>query len=135
MEVSAGIIVKDETVETVSYLWVSAYSNWDFPKGHVENGETLLEAALRELWEETTLSNSDIQVTGTMAPPVIYKGGKKTAHYFLADRISNTEPFLPVNPELGHPENDEYRWMTIKEMESLMPARLLPVVQWIKNAG
>ena len=55
--------------------------------------------------------------------------------YILAERASNKEPFLPVNPELGHPENDEYRWMTFEEMESSMPSRLSSVVQWINNAG
>ncbi len=135
MEVSAGVIVRDESGDVTTYLCVRAYSNWDFPKGHVEEGESLLEAALRELLEETTLDSSDIQLTGMIAPPVLYKGGKKTAHYFLAERASNKEPFLPVNPDLGHPENDEYRWMTFEEMESAMPSRLSPVVQWINNTG
>ena len=67
-----------------------------------------------------------------MAPPVIYRNGKKTAHYFLAERKTEVQPFLPVNPELGKPENDEYAWFTISQMESIMPARLLPVVEWIK---
>ena len=110
MEVSAGVIVRDDTGSVPLYLCVRAYSKWDFPKGHVEQGETLLQAAIRELWEETTLTSADMNVLGVMAPPVLYKKGKKTAHYFLADRISEKEPFLPVNPNLGKPENDEYKF-------------------------
>ena len=135
METSAGVIVVDNSGEFPAYLCVRAYSNWDFPKGHVEEGESLLVAALRELEEETTLSSSDIALTGMASPPVVYKNGKKTCHYFLAERITDREPFLPVNPDLGHPENDEYRWMSFDNMESLMPGRLIPVVQWIKTVG
>tara|TARA_A100001015_G_C14644482_1_gene576717 strand:+ start:236 stop:643 length:408 start_codon:yes stop_codon:yes gene_type:complete len=131
MEVSAGVIVRDDSGPEVVYLCVRAYSNWDFPKGHVEQGETLLQAAVRELHEETTLSVTDVNILGVMAPPVLYKNGKKTAHYFLADRKSDKEPFLPVNPDLGHPENDEYSWLTMEIMRSIFPARLLIVLDWI----
>ena len=34
IEVSAGVIVRD--LVNQSYLCVRAYSNWDYPKGHVE---------------------------------------------------------------------------------------------------
>lgn len=135
MKISAGIIVRDESGPKPVYLCVRAYSNWDFPKGHVENGETLLEAAIRETIEETTLGSSDIKLLGMMAPPVLYKSGKKTAHYFLADRISKKQPFLPVNPELGKPENDEFQWFTIEQMKNVMPGRLLPVVNWIQSTS
>lgn len=135
MEISAGVIVREDNgVEEPTYLCVRAYSNWDFPKGHVEGQETLLQAALRELEEETILTPEDIQLVGTMAPPVVYKNGKKTAHYFLADRISEKEPFLPINPELGHPENDEYSWMTIQQMNAVFPKRLAEVLLWIGNS-
>ena len=133
MEVSAGVIVRDDSGLEPTYLCVRAYSNWDFPKGHVEGEETLLEAAIRELQEETTLALEDINILGIMAPPVLYKNGKKTAHYFLADRKSSKEPFLPVNPDLGHPENDEYAWLTMDEMINIFPVRLSAVLDWINK--
>ena len=134
MEISAGVIVRDERGEEPVYLCVRAYSNWDFPKGHVEGDETLLQAAMRELEEETSLNFRDVQITGAMAPPVLYKNKKKTAHYFLADRVGDKDPFLPVNPELGHPENDEWRWMTIDSMVSVFPSRLQNVLSWLSTA-
>lgn len=31
--------------------------HWSFPKGHVEEGESEVETALREVWEETGLAH------------------------------------------------------------------------------
>ena len=133
MEISAGIIVKDESCGEPTYLCVRAFSNWDFPKGRLEDGEGLVTAAVRELAEETSLGIDDIVLLPLCAPPVIYKNGNKTAHYFLATRKSDKVPFLPVNPEIGKPEHDEYMWMTMDEMHSTFPRRLLPVLEWLSS--
>lgn len=42
-----------------------ARGTWEIPGGHVEPGETPLEAARRELYEETGAVDADIQVVGT----------------------------------------------------------------------
>ena len=133
---SAGIIIIDDSFPERKALCVRAYSNWDFPKGQLEAGESHLAAAIREVEEETTLKNGvDYSMTSKMAPPVTYGSGKgkKTATYFLASRISDTEPFLPVNPELGKPENDEWSFLPISELKFVMPARLAPVVEYLQN--
>lgn len=54
-EYSAGIIVykgRDPEFLLLNYC----AGHWDFPKGHIEKGETKEQAALRELHEETGLS-------------------------------------------------------------------------------
>ena len=134
---SAGIIVIDNEfqLEEPTVLCVRAYANWDFPKGIVEPGETLVAAAIRETEEETTLSTADFSLTGITAGPIIYGSGKKQKEvtYFLADRISNTKPFLPVSEELGKPENDEYRWVPTSQLHDLMPARLQSIVELTKG--
>jgi len=38
---------------------------------------------------------------------------------------------LPISPELGRPENDEYRWVPVSGLASIMPPRLMPVVKYI----
>ena len=34
--------------------------HWDFPKGHIDDGETEIQTALRELEEETGIANVDL---------------------------------------------------------------------------
>jgi len=44
------------TATTTNYLLLRAYNYWDFPKGVVEVDESPLQAAIREVEEETTLT-------------------------------------------------------------------------------
>ena len=56
-EKSCGAVPVNEKGE---YLVLKHYGgHWDFPKGHVEHGETEEETALREVFEETGL-NADL---------------------------------------------------------------------------
>lgn len=127
---SAGVAIIDlnlgkEIEPTV--LCVRAYSNWDFPKGQLEKEEVHIQAAIREVEEETSLLHGqDYILLGGPSGQVTYGTGsrKKTATYYAGLRMSVTKPFLPVNPELGKPENDEYRWVPISKLKDLMPARL-----------
>ena len=133
---SAGIIIIDDKGPETKALCVSVYGNWDFPKGQLEAGESHLEAAIREVEEETTLkSGTDYLLTGEMAPPVTYGSGKKqkTATYFVAKRISDADPYLPINPELGKPENDKWSFVPVSELSFIMPARLLNISEFIQK--
>ena len=134
---SAGIIIIDDSIPERKALCVRAYSNWDFPKGQLEAGESHLEAAIREVEEETTLkSGVDYLLTGEMAPPVTYGSGKKqkTATYFVARRVSDVDPHLPINPELGKPENDSWSFIPVSELAFIMPARLLNISDFIQKS-
>ena len=128
MQQSAGYAIIDN--ERGAVLWVRAYANWDFPTGHLEEGESRRDAAIREVMEEVSLNiGADYVDIGTAPISVTYGKGKslKTATYFLADSVSDTEPFCPVNPELGKPENDEWRWISYDDLHGTLPARLAPV--------
>ncbi|MGM0381101.1 MAG: bis(5'-nucleosyl)-tetraphosphatase [bacterium] len=60
-ELSAGIISYKCVEDKYLYLLLHyPQGHWGFPKGHVEAGETALEAARRELKEETSLEAKNI---------------------------------------------------------------------------
>ena len=125
---SAGVVVVRRGDSGWLLLMLRAYRNWDFPKGMVEPGEDPLVAARREVREETLIDDLEFdwgevcQETGPYAQ-------RKIARYYLA--ATRTEKItLPISPELGRPEHDEWRWVDQDAALSLASARLQPVVRW-----
>ncbi|MDO4940871.1 MAG: NUDIX domain-containing protein [Erysipelotrichaceae bacterium] len=52
-EISAGAIIYAIIDEEIKYLLIKDFhQNWGFPKGHLENNETEIDAAIREIKEE-----------------------------------------------------------------------------------
>ena len=112
----------------VQYLLLRAYRNWDFPKGLVEPGEQPLDAAVREVREETTLENLAFDWgTGFMDTGPYNKG--KISRYYIA-RSDEKRVHLPINPELGFPEHQEARWVRFDTALSMVSPRLVPVMHW-----
>lgn len=128
---SAGIVVVRALAGDWVVLLLRAYRNWDFPKGLPAAGETPLQAALRETREESGLEHLEF-TWGTESKDTAMYGDRKVASYFLA-RAGEGEVSLPVNPELGRPEHDEFRWVTFAEAQRLLSPRLLPVLEWARR--
>lgn len=125
---SAGVVVIRRTEPRPLFLLLRSYQNWDFPKGVVEPGETPLQGALREVTEETTIADlnftwgEDYQET----PPY---GRGKVARYYVAE-TRHIHISLPVNPLLGRPEHEEYRWVSYSQAQGMVAPRLLPILKW-----
>lgn len=57
-EKSAGVLTAYKDKNELLFLLIHQVSgHWAFPKGHVEKGETEIETAKRELFEETGIEN------------------------------------------------------------------------------
>lgn len=128
---SAGVVIVRPQGRQYRYLLLRAYRNWDFPKGLVEQGETPLQAAMREVEEETRLRGLDFR-WGTdycETPPY---GNKKIARYYLAES-SEGEVELPISEEIGRPEHHEYRWLPYEEAHALLGDRLKTVLRWAQD--
>ena len=126
---SFGIVPVSQTgSELPLFLILRCYQNWDFPKGGADPGEAPLDAAKREMMEETSIQQCAFEWGDVSMDSEIY-GDAKVATYFLA-RVEKQEITLPVNPELGHPEHDEYRWVSCDDARSLLPRRLTPILDW-----
>lgn len=125
---SAGVVVVRRNQAHWRFLLLRAYEHWDFPKGLVETGESPLEAACREVTEETTLT--DLQFL--WGEHYIETGPywrNKVARYYLAE-APDGEVMLPVSPELGRPEHEEFRWVSRAEADALIRPRVARVLRW-----
>jgi len=111
--ISCGfLIVRGDPIE--SFLLMKHSRRWDLPKGHVDEGETELQCALRELREETGIVADDIEIDPTFIYENRYMvnqkryGGKgfieKKLLVYLA-RLKN-----PVRITVT--EHDGYRWFS-----------------------
>jgi len=125
---SSGVVVVNVADRKPEFLLLRAYRNWDFPKGLVEAGEEPIQAAIREVREETTLEDLSFEWGMVFMDTGPYNRGK-IARYYIA-RSKETQVRLPVNPDLGVPEHHEARWVEYHEALPMLSPRLLPVLRW-----
>jgi 8-oxo-dGTP pyrophosphatase MutT (NUDIX family) len=125
---SSGVVVVSLVDRKLRFLLLRAYRNWDFPKGLVEPGEEPIEAAVREVREETTLDDISFDWGLEFMDTGPYNKGK-ISRYYIA-RSKETRVRLPVNPELGVPEHHEARWVDFQKALTMVSPRLVPVVRW-----
>lgn len=113
-EISAGFIIFSEDKERKFLLIKQSSDNlWNLPKGHIENEESELEAAKRELFEETSINK--IRMIDGFKHSFKFinpKGAHRKIILFLASSFQ--EPRLSF-------EHTEYKWVTIDDAISMMP--------------
>ena len=116
-EKSCGAIIFRKK-ENIEYLIIlnkkgNAQGHWGFPKGHVENDETELETAMREIKEETGLSPRFIDGFRVVSRYSPKPNVEKDAVYFLAE--SSLEEVFIQESELG-----SYRWLEFDDAKKLL---------------
>ena len=113
-EISAGAILYTKENDEILYLLIrDNHGNWGFPKGHLEEGEDLFQAAHREIKEETGI---DAMIDTDFREDLSYimpNGIAKCSVYFLAE-YSDQEPV----PQEG--EVEEILLLPYEETMSLL---------------
>lgn len=128
-ERSAGVVVIRFTDGGCRFLLLRAFRHWDFPKGAVEPGEDPLDAARREVAEETGIQELSFPWGLSYYETEPYNRGRKVARYYVG-QTHQKRVVLPVNEELGRPENHEYRWATPEGARSLLNDRVRAALEW-----
>jgi 8-oxo-dGTP diphosphatase len=116
-EVSAGgVVVRRSPADGRSWevCLIRVRDAWSLPKGNVDRGETPVQAALREISEETGLPLDRLEVRAEL-PPAEYmyrRDGRligKIVHHYLVE----APPEAPLTPQLS--EVDEAEWVPLDE--------------------
>ena len=135
IELSAGlVIIQNGSVllgHPTGQKWWGTYS---IPKGQVEEGEDLLQAAIRETREEMGISIDKEDIEDTEPEYVEYKDKKgipyKRVYYFVA------RPETPIENEAVQLDKKEIDWagfITKEAAEQRIFWRLKPVLDNIKE--
>jgi len=93
---------------------------WVIPKGHVEAGESPVDAALREVFEETGLTTVDVMAyLGDIRRPSVEKSGEhvlKTIHIFLGYVQEPPLQLVPTDPDV-----EAAAWVSVTEAVESIP--------------
>ncbi|ANO52799.1 NUDIX domain-containing protein [Woeseia oceani] len=128
---SCGIVLGRPTDDGWYTLMLRAWRIWDFPKGMCEPGETPLQAARREVAEETGIRELALQWGDTAIDTGPYNRGKTARYYLASTREDKVE--MGISPLTGRPEHHEYRWMTFDEAYDISSPRVRSVVVWARQ--
>lgn len=118
-EVSAGGVViggsrRDPAVAVIARLNRAGRVEWCLPKGHQEPGETLAEAAVREVYEETGIRGEIIDQLGRIDYWFTVDGRRvhKTVHHYL---LRATGGELTTENDPDH-EAVDVAWVRLEEV-------------------
>ena len=128
---ACGILVtRGRPIE--SFLLMRHHDRWDLPKGHLDEGESELECALRELREETGIAAADVEVDPHFRWAVEYEVDSerfrerchKTVVFFLA-RLLREVTIAPTE----HPGYQWFAWQPPHHIQQQTINPLLAAVE------
>jgi 8-oxo-dGTP pyrophosphatase MutT (NUDIX family) len=133
---SAGFIVRSVDHYLIGKTTGSSHEfKWTIFKGHVEEGESSLEAAIRELKEESGIDiNSNEELSRSTSTSVFYEYSTKSKDvelFLLDDKIGVLKDFKPFcgsyfENRYGEltPEICDYKWVKYEDLQNhLFPSQ------------
>ena len=117
---AAGVLLarRDETTGRVTHvvmqhraLWSAEGGTWGIPGGAISDGETAIEGALRESFEEANITSQDIDVVGAYCES---HGNWRYTTVFAFEK-----PGHCVNPCAHDDESMEIKWVPIDDVPKL----------------
>ncbi len=108
-----GIIIYKCTQKTPIFLFLRRAEGWlDLPKGHIEKGETPMQASIRETMEETGINVESPEPNFRYVDTYTFANGnskvKKSVMFFIKEVSKDTEVRIS-NEHVG------YEWLEYKE--------------------
>ena len=136
---NAGSIVFNYARKVLVCERIDIRNAWQFPQGGIEENETPAEAAIRELYEETSLSLNDVTLIKTLDAPIRYHFPHDIVLKMQKRGFDNSGQDIfwslffmhgnesAINLQTQYPEFKSFRWVDISEACDL-------IVDFKKNA-
>ena len=109
----AGCILVNKQTKKIGLIYRTKHNDYEFPKGHLEENETIMECAIRETAEETKrnvkliLDFEPYQITYTTK-----KGEHCRCYYYLGEDLGNSDNTSTDTHDL--------HWLNIENIESTL---------------
>ncbi|MBX3422875.1 MAG: NUDIX domain-containing protein [Pirellulaceae bacterium] len=124
---AAGMFILTRS-QPAQFLLLKHNNRWDLPKGHIDPGEDLLTAALRETEEETGIGSQQVEVDDQFRFVIEYpvQSSKRGAYhkrvtYFLG-YVDSVKP-IHLTEHIG------YQWFGWPARGSIQAATIDPLLQ------
>jgi len=102
IEYSSGGIVFRKNLNRIEILFIlDPYGKWAFPKGHIEKGEEISVAALREVSEETGINPKDLNIVLELGETDFrFRHQGKKIHKFLKLYLIKAKSSATTKPQV-----------------------------------
>ena len=117
---AAGVLLarRDEATGRVTHVvmqhrafWSAEGGTWGIPGGAISDGETAIEGALRESFEEANITSQDIDVVGAYC--------ENHGNWRYTTVFAFEKPGHSVNPCAHDDESMEIKWVPIDDVPKL----------------
>ena len=111
LTLKAGTILVNLKNKKIALVYRKDKIGYEFPKGHLEKGETIEECAIRETEEETGRKNHIVEKL-EIIKYVTSKGEDVELHFYLAIDDGKT------NKNIIEEDKEETIWVNVEEVEN-----------------
>ena len=117
----AGCILLNIKERKIAIVYRDMFDDYSFPKGHMEDGETLTECALRETAEETKRDCVLLEKDPIYIEDYVTSWGEDVEmYYFLAKDIGKSNnTSLDTHPTFWIPFDEVYEKLTYPSLKKL----------------
>lgn len=130
MKIISGCVIKrNNKILMVQEAQKKCYGQWNFPAGHVDEGEKITEAAIREVYEET---GCKVKLTGVL--PICSKDDKEPRIM-----VRFTADIIEENIKFDKEEILDVKWIDIEKIKCMTEQELraydvnMSYIKWLEE--